>query len=113
LALAETIILPEGELIGWKKLRDNIIAKVLIPTDAKRSNATGRKCRAQFVRVLELIDMKDKRLSVKEGVSDRDGKTKYVKGEVVKCDKWDDERLNECSGGIHFFITRIEAEEYV
>jgi len=30
----------------------------------------------------------------------------------VKCDKWDKERFNECSGGIHFFITREEAENY-
>jgi len=30
----------------------------------------------------------------------------------VRCDKWDDDRWNECSGGIHFFLTRAEAEAY-
>ena len=109
---AETVIVPEGELIGWKKCKDNIIVKLLIPKDAKRSNSTGRKCRAEYVEVLELIDKNDKRKSPKEAISEHDGKTTYHIGETVRCDKWDEERFNECSGGIHFFITRIEAEEY-
>ena len=36
----------------------------------------------------------------------------YRVGETVRPDKWDENRFNECSNGIHFFITRIEAENY-
>ena len=100
-AIARTRILPEGAIIGWKKLRDNVICKVRIPEDAKRSHAFGRKCRAEFVDVIE-----------GEGVSQHDGVTKYAPGLRVACDKWDEDYTQECSGGIHFFITRLEAENY-
>ena len=64
LSIAKTSILPdEGDIIGWKKAwTDNempptpVIVKLLIPADAQRSNATGRKCRASKARVLDLQD---------------------------------------------------------
>ena len=64
LSIAKTSILPdEGDIIGWKKAwTDNempptpVIVKLLIPADAQRSNATGRKCRASTARVLDLQD---------------------------------------------------------
>ena len=112
LVKAQTVIVPEGDIIGWKKCLDNVIVKLLIPKEAKRSNATGRKCRAEYVEVLDLIYGNDKRKKVEKAISSHDKKTEYKKGETVKCDKWDEERFNECSGGIHFFITREEAEDY-
>ena len=105
LFISYTSICPEGTLIGWKKCEDNIIVKLEIPSEAKRSNATGRKCRAEYVKVLELF-------GGDVGISQHDGKTEYRVGEIVRCDKWDDVRWNECSGGIHFFLTRLEAERY-
>ena len=36
----------------------------------------------------------------------------YKPGERVRCHEWDEDRFEECSGGIHHFITRIEAENY-
>lgn len=39
-------------------------------------------------------------------------KTEYRKGRTIKPDSWDEEFKNECSHGIHFFITRLEAERY-
>ena len=101
LAFARTCILPAGELIGWKKLRGGMIAKLKIPAEARRSNASGRKCRAEFADVLE-----------GSGVSEHDGTTKYEAGKRVTCDTWCDDRWQECAGGIHFFITREEAEAY-
>lgn len=64
LSIAKISILPdEGDIIGWKKAwTDNempptpVIVKLLIPADAQRSNATGRKCRASTARVLDLQD---------------------------------------------------------
>jgi uncharacterized protein YjbI with pentapeptide repeats len=103
--ISQTTILPEGSLIGWKKCKDNAIVKLEIPPEAKRSNATGRKCRAQFVDVLEVI-------GGKVGISQHDGTTEYRQGTRVICDKWNEDRWEECGGGIHFFITRQEAEEY-
>jgi len=105
LIIAQTRILPEGDLIGWKKCQNNVIVKLLIPSKAKRSHAFDRKCRAEFVQVLQVI-------GAKIGISSHDGVTQYLKGKKVKCDRWDDNFQNECSGGIHFFITKIEAENY-
>ena len=112
IAQAITVIAPEGDLIGWKKCKDNILAKLRIPSEAKRSNATGRKCRAEFVDVLELIDLNDKRKKVEIAVSNHNAETIYKVGERVTCDIWEENRFEECAGGIHFFITRIEAEHY-
>ena len=101
LAIARTRILPEGSLIGWKKLKNGTIAKLRIPEEARRSHAFGRKCRAEFVDVIE-----------GEGVSTHDGVTKYAPGLRVTCDKWDENWQEECAGGIHFFVHRLEAEAY-
>jgi hypothetical protein len=76
-----------------------------VPSKARRSNATGRKCRAEFVKVLDVI-------GAEVGISKHDGKTEYRKGKIVRCDKWEEDRWIECGGGIHFFITRYEAENY-
>jgi len=106
LVIAKTRILPEGDIIGWKKCKNNILVKLSIPKDAKRSHAFGRKCRAEYVVVLEVI-------GADKGITDTHGPTTiYRQGEIVKCNKWDNNWMVECSGGIHFFITRLEAENY-
>ena len=105
LAIARTRILPAGELIGWKKCQGDVLVKIQIPTDAKRSHAFGRKCRAERVLVLEVV-------GAECGVSLHDGKTTYRAGEVVACDVWCEDWREECAGGIHFYITREEAEAH-
>jgi hypothetical protein len=103
---AQASILPEsGQFQGWKKCRNGVLVRVMIGKNAKRSNATGRKCRAEYVKVLEVI-------GAEVGISQRDNKTEYRAGKIVRCDKWDKDRWVECGGGIHFFLTRIEAEQY-
>ena len=110
---AVTSILPDGPIIGWKKCNDGIIVKMQIPAKAKRSNATGRKCRAEFVKVLALYagnhELSADYVAITNGHGPR---TEYQKGKIVKSDKWDDDRWTECSHGVHFFITRLEAEIY-
>jgi len=105
-----TSITPEGDLIGYKKCRGGnggfCIVKLKIPMEAKRSNASGRKCRAEWAEVIS-IDGSD------VGISSHDGETEYRAGAKVVANKWDDNRWNECSTGIHFFITREEAEAYI
>ncbi len=105
LLIARTRILPEGDIFGYKKCRNNIIVKLKIPVDAKRSHAFGRKCRAEFADVVEIY-------GAAEAVSTHDGKTLYKEGIRVFPDKWCENWQEECSSGIHFFITKIEAENY-
>jgi len=104
-AIAKTRILPEGDLIGWKKCQSGIVVKLRIPEAAKRSHAFGRKCRAEFVEVLEVI-------GGDVGVSGHDGKTEYRTGQRVTPDAFDENWQDECSSGIHFFITKAEAVAY-
>ena len=121
LSIAKTSILPdEGDIIGWKKAwTDNempptpVIVKLLIPADAQRSNATGRKCRASTARVLDLQDKQGNSLPPDTtAYSGYDTDFTYKKGETVHVENFDTNRWNECAPGIHFFITRIEAAEY-
>ena len=105
ISAARLVVAPEGNLIGWKKCVNGVIVKLRIPEDAKRSNGTGRKCRAEFADVIEVI-------GADLGISQHDGETKYVAGTRVPCDQWCEDRWQECAGGIHFFITREEAENY-
>ena len=110
LVIAATRILPDGQIIGWKKLRGGLITKLQIPEDAKRSHAFGRKCRASEVLVLEIWD---KEKQVNYGFSTHETTFKYEVGKTVTPrEPFSDDWQNECASGIHFFITRIEAENY-
>ena len=121
LSIAKISILPdEGDIIGWKKasvdgtmLPKSVIVKLLIPSDAQRSNATGRKCRASTARVLDLQDKQGNSLPPDTtAYSSYDSDFTYKKGETVHVEDFDTDRWKECAPGIHFFITRIEAVEY-
>lgn len=105
LAIARTRILAEGAIVGWKKCQNDVIVKLTVPAEAKRSHAFGRKCRAEYADVIEVI-------GAKTGTSLYDGKTKYTPGSRVTCDTWCDDWRIECGGGIHFYITREEAEAH-
>ena len=95
----------EGAFVGWKKCKNNVIVKLLIPEHAKRSSATSRKCRCSEAVVLDVI-------GAEYGISQHDSGFHYHKGETVKVENFDENRWVECSLGIHFFITRREAELY-
>lgn len=121
LSLAKISILPdEGDIIGWKKAYVDdtmppkpVIVKLLIPSDAQRSNCTGRKCRASKARVLDLQDKRGNRLPPDTTAhSGYDTDFTYKKGETIHVEDFDTDRWKECAPGIHFFITRIEAVEY-
>jgi hypothetical protein len=103
LVIARTRILPEGDLIGYKKVEGGIV-KLLIPKEAKRSHAFGRKCRAEYAVVLEG--------SGKSQFTD-ELPIDYKVGETVRPAKpFDENWQEECASGIHFYITRIEAENH-
>ena len=99
-----------GSFIGWKKCRDGAVVKLEILSEAKRSSAFGRKSRCSAAKVLEITDVHGEQIS--EAVSCHDSRFVYRVGEIVSVDDFDEDRKNECSTGIHFFITRQEAEDY-
>ena len=100
----------EGSFIGYKKANRYLI-KLLIPENAKRSSATTLKCRCSEARVLDIEDIKTG-LKVQAVNSSYDYQFIYRLGEIVTVEDFDENRWNECSTGIHFFITRDEAVMY-
>ena len=114
---AQTSILPdEGDVIGWKKAVDEdlnpVIVKLLIPADAQRSNATGRKCRASKTKVLDIQNLDGESLDGITVHSTYDTSFTYRKGKTVEVDNFDTDRWKEYATGIHFYITRLEAVNY-
>ena len=102
----------EGEFIGFKKVRENLIVKLKITEDAKRCSATGRKCRCSKAVVLSITNKDGSDSGLTEAKSKYDANFVYNVGETVEVTDFCDDRWNECSAGIHFFITRKEAEDY-
>ena len=96
-------ILPAGGIIWWKKCCGNVIVQLFIPALVARTNATGRECRAERALVLEVH-------GAPQGQSFYDPSYIYRPGETIICHGWDENHWNICAGGIHFYITRAEAE---
>jgi hypothetical protein len=46
------------------------------------------------------------------GISQHDGVTEYRVGMIVRPDGFDEDWTKECSTGVHFYISRIEAENH-
>jgi len=94
----------EGSFIGFKKCSNKIV-KLKICEDAKRSNATTNKCRCDKAEVLGIYDFKHTLLEDKMVASNYDKDFIYEVGKIVSVDDFDEDRWNECSTGIHFFLT--------
>ena len=93
----------EGELIVWKAVAGGV-CKLRIPPEAKRTaSIIGRKCRAEWVEVLEAPE---------DGRGLHDSAVIYRADEIVRPDKYDPDPRVECTHGIHFFLTKEEALAY-
>ena len=124
-----------GSFIGWKKVSLGLsvddtsfdvrplfcptiskrygIVKLLIPEDAKRSSATGRKCRCDKALVLQIQDLEGNVLDNVVAYSFHDHGFRYIAGEMVTPSlPFEENRWEECASGIHFFISREEAVKY-
>ena len=101
----------EGSFIGWKKASGHIV-KLRIPEDARRSSATGHKCRCDKAYVMEIQNMDGTRATVDAVRSDHDQNFVYTVGATVEVPDFDDNRWSECAPGIHFFIDRRAAVEH-
>ena len=105
----------EGDFIGWKKAEDNknkVIVKLHIPSDAKRSSATTRKCRCSKAEVIAIYNLDGTEEGETTCHSDYDNSFIYEVGKTVEVTNFSEDRWSECAKGIHFFINRQEAIDY-
>jgi len=94
----------EGAFIAYKKTTKGVI-KVQIPEKSKRtSSLVGRKCRAEFVKVISGKGC--------GGSGSTKGNLVYNKWDFVHADEYNPDIRVECTHGIHFFMTEKEAEEW-
>ena len=100
-----------GSFIGYKKAEGKIIM-LEICADAKRSSATSRKCRCSKAKVLSITHLDGSDSGLTEVRSNYSKEFVYRVGETVEVPDFDENRWNECTAGIHFFITRGEAVKY-
>lgn len=100
-----------GSFIGYKKAADKIVM-LEICADAKRSSATSRKCRCSKAKVLSITNLDGSDSGLTEVRSNYSKEFVYCVGEIAEAPDFDENRWNECTTGIHFFITRGEAVKY-
>ena len=100
----------DGAFIAWKKVSGYLI-KLEIPEDAKRCSATSNKCRCDKAMVLSITDI-ETGAERKHITNQNYANTTYTVGEMVYPDSFDENRWNECSNGIHFFINKQDAINY-
>ena len=106
-----------GAFIAWKKAivagqGGACIVELLVPSDAKRSSATSRKCRVSKAKVLSIKSI-DGKEDFEKAVAQYDNSFVYEVGKFVEPKNgFGEDRWVECDAGIHCFITRREAELY-
>lgn len=88
------------------------IVKLEILADALRSSATSRKCRCNKAKVLEIQNIDGSKANIDVVHSTYDSSFQYKTGQIVEEPKYDNNRFNECSKGIHFFINRQKAVDF-
>jgi hypothetical protein len=110
----------EGSFIGYKDVAITVehgygsaIAVLEIPADADRLTGINGKCRCSKAKVVRIETLDGEILSDTIGISPtHDNKIKYIPGEMVYPDSFDNNILVECSHGIHFFMSKKEAIDY-
>lgn len=112
-----------GSFVGFKKAKlynseetepQDVIVELEIPADARRSSATGRKCRCDKAKVVSVTTLDGVAVGADAGTvrSSYDSDFVYKVGENVTAPNFCEDRWEECAPGIHFFINRQEAVEY-
>ena len=103
----------KGSFIGFKRVRNYLIVELEITEDALRSSATGRKCRCSKAKVLPITNIDGAKSNINSARSLWDPDFVYSVGETIEVPNFDTNRWNECASGIHFFITRQEAVDFI
>lgn len=101
----------KGAFLGYKKCVNDRMVQLLIPADAKRTSATLPSCRCSKAKVLTIksFDLKE---NFDEAWSLVDENFIYRKGEWVEVKNFNEDRWQDSTTGIHFWLTREEAEAY-
>lgn len=106
-----------GAFVAWKKAivagqGGACIVELQVPSEAKRSSATSRKCRVSKAKVLSIKSI-DGKEDFEKAIAQYDNSFVYEVGQIVEPKNgFKDNRWIECGAGIHCFITRKEAELY-
>ena len=100
----------DGEFTAWKKV-DGKLVKLIIPADARRCSATSSKCRCDKAMVVAITSL-DEQEEYSEATSHTHTPLTYRVGEIAYPDSFNEDRWNECSNGIHFFVNKQEAINY-
>ena len=102
-----------GAFYGYKVIQGNMIVRLLIPADAKRSTSSGGKCRASYAIVDEITDYAGQPMPDEiVGYSYYDPDFKYRKGATLIPSGFTPNPMQECGEGIHFFLSFEEAVNY-
>ena len=101
------------------------IIKLWIPPDAERSSGLNEKCRASRVKtigfyyrdrasgkIVKIDNSKIKLVGVSAFQPHNVFSKTYTPGKYTLASGWDNNRFKECSEGIHFFRTFVEADLY-
>ena len=101
----------DGAFVGWKKVHGKLV-KLQIPEDARRCSATTQKCRCDKAIVLAITDTDGSNPIEEIENTAQEHHVTYKVCELVLPDSFDEDRWNECSHGIHFFINKQDAINY-
>lgn len=106
------------EFVGWNITQRHLI-KLLIPEDAQRSSGTTNICRCSKAKVLGIFSLRGRKSDLLQVHSNSDGSLIYRIGETVEVldnngkSSFDENRWEECSTGILFFMSKKEALNYL
>ena len=100
-----------GAVLGYKKCINDRMVQLLIPADAKRTSATLPSCRCSKAKVLTIKSF-DYKENFEEAWSLVDENFIYKKGEWVEVKDFNEDRWMDSTTGIHFWMTRKEAQDY-
>ena len=101
----------QGAFVAYKKGLDNLIIKLLIPSDAKRVSSTMNCCRCDKAKVLEIKNFEGTKF-FDEAWSTVAENFCYKLGEWVYAENFNEDRWYDSTGGIHFWMTEEEAKAY-
>jgi len=88
-----------------------VIVKLQIGAKAKRSHGTERKCRCSSAKCLGIYAKDGTEL--KTATSIHDSAFTYEVGKLITpTNGFNDDRWKTCEHGIHFYLTREEAENH-
>lgn len=105
----------KGSFTAFKKVVGKdwpLILEIEVPADAKRSSAHGNKCRCSKAKAIALYNPDGTPSKETKAHSKKNDGFVYEIGKVAVPDAFDENRWEECSNGIHFFMSFEEARDY-